>query len=77
MLLFFRNGIERLRAGVGILHDVEDFRYEPKYVDHLSCLHKLHYKRERKPGAWFFASEVFVDVLLGSLGEITGFRWYS
>ncbi|XP_059134148.1 tRNA N6-adenosine threonylcarbamoyltransferase, mitochondrial isoform X2 [Peromyscus eremicus] len=24
------NGIERLRAGLGILHDVEDIRYEPK-----------------------------------------------
>ncbi|XP_051009735.1 tRNA N6-adenosine threonylcarbamoyltransferase, mitochondrial [Acomys russatus] len=24
------NGIERLRAGLGILHDVEDVRYEPK-----------------------------------------------
>lgn len=29
---FFRNGIERLRAGLGILHDVEGIRYEPKYV---------------------------------------------
>nr|XP_021527688.1 probable tRNA N6-adenosine threonylcarbamoyltransferase, mitochondrial isoform X2 [Aotus nancymaae] len=24
------NGIERLRAGIGILHDIEDIRYEPK-----------------------------------------------
>ncbi|XP_028621588.1 probable tRNA N6-adenosine threonylcarbamoyltransferase, mitochondrial isoform X2 [Grammomys surdaster] len=24
------NGIERLRAGLGVLHDVEDIRYEPK-----------------------------------------------
>ncbi|XP_021105924.1 probable tRNA N6-adenosine threonylcarbamoyltransferase, mitochondrial isoform X2 [Heterocephalus glaber] len=26
------NGIERLRAGLGILHNVEGIRYEPKYV---------------------------------------------
>ncbi|XP_023416838.1 tRNA N6-adenosine threonylcarbamoyltransferase, mitochondrial isoform X2 [Cavia porcellus] len=26
------NGIERLRAGLGILHDVEGIRYEPKYI---------------------------------------------
>ncbi|MBZ3891098.1 putative tRNA N6-adenosine threonylcarbamoyltransferase, mitochondrial [Sciurus carolinensis] len=26
------NGIERLRAGLGILHNVEGIRYEPKYI---------------------------------------------
>lgn len=30
--LLLRNGIERLRAGVGVLHNTEGIRYEPKYV---------------------------------------------
>ncbi|XP_063123128.1 tRNA N6-adenosine threonylcarbamoyltransferase, mitochondrial isoform X2 [Rattus norvegicus] len=35
------NGIERLRAGLGILHDVEDIRYEPKAGEIVSWLRVL------------------------------------
>ncbi|EPY77793.1 hypothetical protein CB1_001183003 [Camelus ferus] len=56
------NGVERLRAGLGILHNTEGIRYEPKYV--VPFIIFMQFAFESQSLDFAFICEVFIDILV-------------
>ncbi|XP_072817401.1 tRNA N6-adenosine threonylcarbamoyltransferase, mitochondrial isoform X4 [Vicugna pacos] len=56
------NGVERLRAGLGILHNTEGIRYEPKYV--VPFIIFMQFASESQSLDFAFICEVFIDILV-------------
>nr|XP_031534132.1 probable tRNA N6-adenosine threonylcarbamoyltransferase, mitochondrial isoform X2 [Vicugna pacos] len=56
------NGVERLRAGLGILHNTDGIRYEPKYV--VPFIIFMQFASESQSLDFAFICEVFIDILV-------------